>query len=45
MASDVYAVNSEARQAAGLPPPARPRNRDAHEQATDEQVYERFKKR
>jgi hypothetical protein len=32
------------RVAAGLPPPSRPRNL-GHEQATDEAVYDRFKKR
>jgi hypothetical protein len=44
IASDIYAMDDTQRVAAGLPPPSRPRNL-GHEQATDEAVYDRFKKR
>ncbi|WVQ78387.1 hypothetical protein IAT38_000473 [Cryptococcus sp. DSM 104549] len=37
LASDIYAIQEAKREAAGQPP--------RHESATDEQVYERFKKR
>ena len=45
--SDVYAVEEAKREAAGLPPLMKRREADApkHEVATDEAVYERFKKR
>jgi hypothetical protein len=48
VASDIYAIEDAKRDATGLEPPkARPPRTDRmpHENATDEQVYERFKKR
>jgi hypothetical protein len=49
IASDDYAVEEAKREAAGLLPPniGKPRipHEPRHEAATDEQVYDRFKKR
>ncbi|KAK4688155.1 hypothetical protein P7C73_g1959, partial [Tremellales sp. Uapishka_1] len=44
--SDVYIMEDAKREAAGLPPAAKPKyDGPRHENATDEQVYDRFKKR
>ncbi|CAD6571047.1 MAG: hypothetical protein TREMPRED_000131 [Tremellales sp. Tagirdzhanova-0007] len=47
VASDIYVIEDAKREAAGLPPTSKPPRTDVprHENATDEQVYERFKKR
>jgi len=47
VASDIYAIEDAKREAAGLPTTSKPPRTDVprHENATDEQVYERFKKR
>lgn len=44
--SDAYAIMEDAkRQAAGLPPTQRAPRGDRNQEATDDQAYERFKKR
>ena len=47
VASDIYAIEDAKREAAGLPPVSKAPRTDGprHETATDEQVYDRFKKR
>lgn len=46
VASDAYAMEDAKRAAAGLPPANRgPRGERPHQEATDDQAYERFKKR
>jgi hypothetical protein len=45
IASDIYAHNDEQREAAGLPPPRYNDPKKDNQQATDAEVYDRFKKR
>lgn len=45
IASDIYAQNDEQREAAGLPPPRYNDQQRSNQQATDAEVYDRFKKR
>lgn len=45
VASDAHAMEDAKRQAAGLPPTQRAPRGDRHQEATDDQAYERFKKR
>lgn len=45
IASDIYAQNDEKREAAGLPPPRYGNQLGQNQQATDAEVFDRFKKR